>query len=459
MKPKTVLAFFSCKIGWPVALLPFVALLTGCPHNDYTVTLKPTAGGVERTLTFYRADGCDSNGVPKYQEFPSNELVTITRAYPAGAVSAQGKAYVATGKFTDALPADVGGAGSCQEIVSTLGTAGFYQERFRGHDDLAATAVRRWHAADALAELVMGWAKSEFGHERGYAKLRQFLDGQFRNDLKNVALYSWFGAQSGTNGTAEFSARFGLYLQERGYLKMADVPAWPDFLDDNSPVWLRCLQRLAAEKMQLSATPLPKSFSIFSSPEAFQRSWEKYLAGTDLYRAQLKIWEKKKKSEPQAEPPKPRDATGELVGDLLGFGGASDEAGDPDHLTVKLTLPHAPDESTGEWTNGQVVWSADLKGDLNALPVFCFAQWSEPDAAWQTAHFGQVLLTGNELASYCVWEKNLQTPAPWKDFLAQLSPGGDLKKQLAAFQFNTGNGDAGRKLLIAALDAEAKAKN
>jgi len=28
------------------------ALLTGCPHNDYTVELKPKTNGVERTLIF-----------------------------------------------------------------------------------------------------------------------------------------------------------------------------------------------------------------------------------------------------------------------------------------------------------------------------------------------------------------------------------------------------------------------
>src|SRR5215831_10089032 len=72
-------------------------VLTGCPHDDYTVELKPTANGVERTLTFYRADGVDSNGVPNYLEFSTNELASISRLYPVNAVKPDGKQFVATG--------------------------------------------------------------------------------------------------------------------------------------------------------------------------------------------------------------------------------------------------------------------------------------------------------------------------------------------------------------------------
>jgi len=75
--------------------------------------------------------------------------------------------------------------------------------------------------------LVIGWTRAEFGRERGYKKLRNFLDEDFRHDLKNAGLYYQFGAAitlSDTNAPEEFMARFGQYLLERGYLRFSDVP-------------------------------------------------------------------------------------------------------------------------------------------------------------------------------------------------------------------------------------------
>jgi hypothetical protein len=39
-------------------------------------------------------------------------------------------------------------------------------------------------------------------------------------------------------------------------------------------------------------------------------------------------------------------------------------------------------------------------------PIF-FAAWSEPDIARQEATFGRVVLSGADLASYCVWIETL----------------------------------------------------
>src|SRR6185295_20380160 len=164
--------------------------------NDYTVELKPAARGVERTLTFYRADGSGSNDVPNYQGFPSNELAAITQVYPAGAVKADGERHVAKGEFAGAMPQDVGGAGVYTNYVTSLGESGFYSERFRGNDDMAARTLKQYHAADQLADLAMGWAKQQFGKERGYKKLNRFLDEDLRRDLKNAGHYFQLGAIS-----------------------------------------------------------------------------------------------------------------------------------------------------------------------------------------------------------------------------------------------------------------------
>jgi len=36
-------------------------VVTGCPHNQYIVQLKPQGNSIERTLVFYREDGVNTN--------------------------------------------------------------------------------------------------------------------------------------------------------------------------------------------------------------------------------------------------------------------------------------------------------------------------------------------------------------------------------------------------------------
>ena len=225
------------KLAIP-GLAALAALVTGCPHNDYTVELTPRGNVIERNLTFYRVDGANTNGAPNYQSFPSNELAAITALYPPGQVTREGEKHIARAEFAGALPPDVGGAGSYKHFVSSLGSAGFYLERFRGNDDLAAQATKRLAAADQLSDLVLGWSRAEFRHEPRYQNLRRFLDGDFRRDLKNLSLYLWAGDVSSLckpEATEEFIVRFGQYLIERGYLKVDDALALvPIFSGDDS---------------------------------------------------------------------------------------------------------------------------------------------------------------------------------------------------------------------------------
>jgi hypothetical protein len=454
-----------------VFLAVLCVLLTGCPHNDYTVELKPQTNGVERTLIFYRADGSNSSGVPNYQPFPSNELAAITGVYPAGAVKPDGQRYVATGEFTGRLPNDVGGAGSYTNFVTSLGDAGFYLERFQGNDDLATQTARRFRTADQIADLAIGWTQTEFGRERGYKHLRKFLDEDFRRDIRNAGLYFWIAEVSdlsNTNAFDEFTARIYQYLLERGYVKLSDAPELYLFFRDgqDDSAILRMIKRLAAQKMEiLPAEPLPKSFAVLDDTKAFGKSWERYLARSDLYRAKVKEWEKKKRTNPKLEAPKPLDVLSDLVGNMSEPFRMSDE--ETDHLTVKLALNRAPNHTNGKWQGGQVVWTADLDAG-RALPAFCYATWSNPDARFQTERFGRVILDGDGLSEYCLWRSvlNAEQARGWETFLAGLRPGSELKKRLEAFQFTaepvptagtTNQIEIGHKLLIDALGKETNA--
>jgi hypothetical protein len=428
-------------------LLPGLALaallVTGCPRNEYTVELKPQGNQIERTLIFYRADGMDTNtGLPNYQPFDTNELAAIATCYPSGP-GGEGNRHVARGRFTDQLPDDVGGAGVYLHLSTSLGQAGFYSERIRGNDDLAGLLQRRFEAADRLADLFVGWSQAELGTEPGHGPLRQFLDADFRRDLKNLAAYLWQGELAAgyqTNAAAEYLVRFSQYALERGYFTSAEIPALFQEISGNDHQALLALgQRLVARKMGVPETePVPATLAFLADEASLSQSLERYLAGTDLYQARLKQWEEDKKLNPELPRPEPSQLVDSAIGDLI----APDPIGQADHLTVRLSLPAAPVRSNGRWDKAlrQIVWEADIGEKANAshFPVFCYAFWAQPDSDNQTRHFGRVILTGEDLTQYCLWRsrQDAERGCQWDSFVAGLQPGSLLPAELDAFRFS-----------------------
>jgi hypothetical protein len=440
-----------------LSLLSFAilsALVTGCPYKDYTIDLKPQADGtIERTLTFFQTDDQHAGVVPitnstsavtvtNFEKFPSNELTAIVRLYPPGAVKTNGQCYVATGNFVGSMPADVGGVGSYTNFATSLGDAGFYMERFRGSNDLAGNIARRLKAADQIDDLIIGWSKMQFGREHGYKKLHKFLDEDFRQDLKNAALYAWAGEANDlyqTNYPNEFVLRFGQYLFERGYLRFSDTRDIYLFVENkgDSSVIRHLVRRLMMEKMGIPASdPVPTSFAVLGDEDALEKSCEKYLAGTGLYRAQIKQWQSETNANPSLAMPKASDAADELIATLFFGGTGGSFFGTPDHLNVKLALSHAPDFTNGKWEDGKVVWSVDLD-PTRPLPVVCYAGWSTPNTQFQTDHFGGVILDEDTLSQYCYWRGTLgaEHAREWESFLTNLKPGPALKKSLQDFHF------------------------
>ena len=434
----------------PLALAALALVLTGCPRNEYLVQLQPQGDTIMRTLVFYSAEGVNSNGVPNYSSFDTNELTAITARYPAQSpapnlTNGEGR-HVVRGVFTHALPADVGGAGDYSHLSTSLGDAGGYVERFRGNDDLAGLARQRARAADQLADLMVGWSRRELWREAGYKPLHHFLDVDFRQDLKNLGDYWWEGqlvSNYRTNADEEFMVRFGQYLLNRDYFKIGDLPGLFSEVNqltgnNSTALWLR-IQRLVAGKMGVPETaPVPVALAFLGDETTMEQSFANYCAGTDLYRARLRQWEAVRKLKPDTQRPEPTEVAADAVQNLLGirlFGNT------PDHLAVQLSLPSAPDHCNGRWDEPlkQVVWDADLGDRTNAtlLPVTCYASWTLPDAAFQTAHLGKVAVTGDDLAKYCLWRSSQDTERGrvWDAFLAGLQPGAGLMNRLAAFRF------------------------
>jgi hypothetical protein len=452
--------------------LPAVVLLvTGCPREEYTVELTPQGDVIERKLTFFQADGSDANGAPNYQAVSTNELAAIARVYPPGGlVEKDNWLHVATGKFSGAMPADIGGAGSYTNYSGPLGHAAVYLERFRGDDDLATSTTRRLRAADKLTELVLGWSRAELGNEPRYNNLRTFLDQDFRRDVQNLGLYWWQScllSVSGTKNQEEFAARFGQYLLERGYLKLEDLPGLLKMLGANDnrfpSEWVR---RLVMTKLGLPATEAtPKSLAFLKDNDTMEASWEKYLATTDEYKHRLWKWRRQNFSaeylnwsglkkqiggifrapstnsptKATAQPrPRPEAIAEELIQELFNGGTSGDN-----RLTVTIALTAPPLNTNGRWDEAarKVRWESNLAHAPGSEPepaVFCYAAWSEPEAAFQKEHFGRVILKGDELMSYCLWRAGLAAPriAEWDALMNSLRPQEEIKAKLDAFHFS-----------------------
>jgi hypothetical protein len=439
-----------------VLCLAIVALLvTGCPHNEYTVELKPRGKVMERKLLFYRDDGKDTNGVQKYQDFPTNELAAITGVYPPGAVTNEGDRHFVAGEFGEAMPMDVGGAGSYTNQATSLGSAGFYVERFRGNDDLTGMTEERFKAADQLTDLLIGWSKAELGGEARYSELRQFLDVNVRHDLKNLGAYAFTtwetdatrvqgmtseeAGKASEKSVAETTARIGQYLMERGYLKIGDLPNF--LLGWDADTVSRFLQRLAARKMGVSDTePIPKALEFLTDSGAAEKSFDKYLATTDMYQAKLREWEEKKKSNPKEPKPEPSEVAGDLFPKVIGL--HLDFGGSDDHILVKLSLASPPVHSNGRWddTTKMVIWESDvqMKEKASGVPTFCYASWCDPDEKFQKEHFGKLILGGDELIQYCLWRGGVgeKRGAEWDAMLAGLQRGEGWKEKLEGFRFS-----------------------
>ena len=442
----------------PFALVAMAFLVTGCPHNQYIVQLKPHGIGIERTLVFYREDGTNA-GAPVYQSFATNELAAITALYPVAGLTNEGQRHIARGDFTNAMPSDIGGAGVFTNLTTSLGAASFYVERFRGNDDVAGMTERHFKAADQVTDLFLGWSRLELGREPGYHKLRQFLDGDFRRDLKNMGAYWWEGqlvSNYKTNANEEFIVRFGQYLGERGYFTTGEIPdMFRDASGNDTPVLLRRIQRLVARKMGVPGTnPMPASLAFLADESAMEKSFEKYLAGTDLYRSKLKQWEKDKKLKPDAKRPEPSEVAGDAIGGLVEF----DLSGQSDHLVVRLSLSSPPVHTNGRWDEAlkQVVWESDIEDKTKVfhLPFSCYASWAAADREFQEMHFGKVVLTGDELTQYCLWRcsQSRQSGNEWDAFLAGLQPGNGLVEQLDAFRFLSEPNPAGTNKISSPFD-------
>ncbi len=423
------------------AVIPLIG--QDCIGVRYDVTVEPGHDGCKRTVKARsHQEVRDEQGKTTRKLMPDrDELKRIAALY--GQPAPQGDAVV--GQFAYRAPSDVGGAAFYARFASPLGTVRGYVERIRGHDDLASQIDLIRKGADETLALLKGWFRSELGDSPQTDTLCAFIDGPFRRDVENVALYFWASKfwtdHAGDDNPPvqaaqkDLVARLAAYLLERDYIRPDDLPIIirAGQTDKPAPAF-RLIRRFVATKMGIPADkPIPKSLAFLTDPETARKSLEIYLTGTEQYRELL---DKHRRENPQPddddEAPEPWEIIGESVYALAvpmwGFFQR------PDAVKLSLATRAEPMHHNGTWDGeeGKVVWQTTVRGGDRArtqLPAVFWALWDEPNGAAQTKHFGKVVLHGEKLLEYCLWYNGLR-PAEarqWDVLIGQLKPGDDLR--------------------------------
>jgi hypothetical protein len=428
---------FAAVMGWSLCCL------VGCQdHNRYELELQPEGAEIQRTLSVWRVP--ENRGKDR---FPPAELKKIAALYP-GEVPAIAGRHTFRGRFGPEMPADVGGSGSYHHTVTSLGTASVYVEQFRGSDDVEAHIDDRRQAADQLTDLLLGWFQREIGRDPNFARIRWFLDVDFRHDLRNLSHY-WAMARVSVQKASlheEYWVRAAMYLVERGYFRLDEVPAavHVEATNDTTQQVRFVIELLSRKIWPEQQSSIARSLSFLTDMSQAERSLDAYLRSTPQFRRREQDWRRAQTTNPSAPPPDPKDIVLELVARLF-FG--LELVSQNDELRVALAVPLAPFATNGTYltASNQVIWTASL-GRGTEMPVLTYAAWSVPDVQFQERHFGDIVLTGEDLANYVAWYTGLDEERrdEWDEFASQLRPGAGLSETVRGFAFSRPRGEPNR---------------
>ena len=103
--------------------------------------------------------------------------------------------------------------------------------------------------------------------------------------------------------------------------------------------------------------------------------------------------------------------------------------GGADQVELTLAAAKQPYQTNGRWDAATAgMHSTANLAKKSALPALFYAFWSQPDEAFQRAHFGRQVLEGDGLAQYVLWYRSLSADEmrQWDAFVTGCRPGPDL---------------------------------
>lgn len=444
---------------------PSLALLcclaAGCESNHYRLEMSVEGDTLHRQLTCWRQTG--GNDDRRLLAMPDAELQRIAAAYGVDAPQSAEREFTFSGDFSGSTPNDVGGAGSFTMWTSDLGRSWAYVERFRGDDDLTASIDQRREAVDAFVTVLVDWLHGELGDGPEFVQAEQLLNGTLKSDLSNLAAYAWTAAavndvtQSGQHDF-EFGLRAAMFAAERDYFDLGDLPGLVQSIEKNDSRRLLNYVR-SALATKLGKDALGAEWDFLENEERLQSSINEHLEQHPGY---LEFVRERQTTEPDASPP-PTEFVGGLAITTIGLG-----FGDFDGLEASLKCPVEPYRTNGTWSADEqaVFWNRPLNPiddrPRSVLPPMLYAMWSVPEADYQTARFGRVILKDEALTEYCLWHSLLspEQQQQWSALIGGLAPRSPAAQWIEEFRFVPHDEEAealaarGRELLLGPLQPE-----
>lgn len=421
-------------------------VLSGCDEHFF-VEMQPKEEGLERTLVAYSVEFRPPSERPyQIKSLDESRLKKIREHYrEEGEADPDGRRTFKT--LVKDLHVNLnGGTAQFMRLESNLGVVSFYSESFEKENELAANLEKRLNSANQLADMLREWFEMELANEPRGQVLLDWIDKDFRTDIKNLAVYSiTHSNDTGPNPLEENIIRVVSFLARHGYLAKEDVPRLARAVlnlesAEGDQSFFDWLQRFVARKMGVAdKDSVPESLAFLGSREKLIASMQSKLSKTKTYQAQ--------------HPKDSKNTSNTLTPDNPSLGNQmfialvaslfpidfelipSMEA----NWRVSLKTPVQPFRTNGSWMADEkaVNWSFLTQEKPKKKEIFLiYAAWSEPSER-QTARFGKVLLDGQRLAGYALWYQALHENerAEWTAFVDTIKPGDDVAKELESFRF------------------------
>ncbi|MHC4561294.1 MAG: hypothetical protein ACYS8X_00820 [Planctomycetota bacterium] len=470
-----------CLIGLLCASLP-----AGCDMWQYHLDLTPRGNQLERKLTaeYFGEDEWElpKETGPKLTVPPAEvkaETERLSNFYATRLESDDIEKIIFTGKFSGAMPNDIGGAGQYVTYPTRMGTAFAYIERFRGNDAPAALIQEAFDSTNLLVAFLSGWLKQELSDQPDLPQLLAFLDEQLRTDLKNLAVYHYLGTYPVPDAdglSMENVGRMAQYLIEREYVSAKQLPKLfrdikavddkddKDLLSAVRPMLLDILQRkvemkdktlmVAVSGLLTDWPSVKESMSIYMMTDEFQKKlgvYEEKRAAREAEQEDAPDSDDTPSPSPAEEAPATEEEDGDDTPDEFGPGDMFKDllesmsiASGPfldDKVAATLHNVPKPGHTNGHYDekNRTVSWPSLSMTSEGRLPVIFFAYWAEPAEAFQQDRFGKVIVAGNDLWQYCLWRQSLsdEEAAEWEAAIDAFRPGDEASLvALKAFRFS-----------------------
>ncbi len=409
----------------------FAALFSfGCEEYEYTIRIKPQGPHISRTLI------CSQN-------VPEEYLQSIARIYEQRIDKS-----TFTGQFEKYLPQDIGGYGIYHYINDPMGEVYAYIERFRGSDNPAEQLQNRFDLYDQVVCVILDWFEYELGDEPNFDSLQQFIDVEFRTDIKNLDIYTWLGKNPDDSEREEMDVRSLLYMIERDYMTLNDYFSIKE--GDPNVILPLVKNHVARQLGYIETGQIDKKLDLLSGFDEVVDSLRQFISNSA--RCIQFIDEKKKEIIAQGESFIEPDFTSlesdtiieilleayDIDLDLL-FENLIDFA-PYDSLTIKIECDQKPYFTNGQWQSDSAIlrWSKKVRRDTHDdLPFLCYAYYAIPNNEYQMEHFGSTLFKDEMLMSYCIWRNGLDYAhrQEWDNFIAGVNPG-DALSQMKVFRFS-----------------------